>query len=212
MGSRVTDYPYSSFARDTRAQRDSLDRALVDLAALAAGFGARVPPNHGLTFREWIRTGVHRRSTRADLDQHLTTLFPPVVPRGRPLELRTIDAQSGGDWIVPVALCAALLDDPAASEAATAALEPVWEDPAGLYRRAASDALADRAIATAARTCVDAALEALVRGGEDEQITTAVARFVERYTARGRTPADELAETEIARRSGQAIPITGTES
>src|SRR5690606_9969648 len=37
--------------RDTRAQRDSLDRALVDLAAfyrdaLAAGFGARVPPIH----------------------------------------------------------------------------------------------------------------------------------------------------------------------
>ncbi|MFJ2950735.1 ergothioneine biosynthesis glutamate--cysteine ligase EgtA, partial [Streptomyces sp. NPDC087226] len=43
----------------------------------------------GLTFREWIRSGVPRPPTRDDFDYHASTLFPPVRPRGH-LELRMI--------------------------------------------------------------------------------------------------------------------------
>ena len=45
-----------------------------------------------LTFAEWIEDG-HELGwpTLDDLDYHLTTLFPPVRPRGW-LELRMIDA------------------------------------------------------------------------------------------------------------------------
>ena len=58
----------------------------------------------GLTFRDWTRAGAPRPPTREDLDYHLTTLFPPVRPRGH-LELRMIDAQPGDDgWIVPLAV------------------------------------------------------------------------------------------------------------
>ncbi len=51
-----------------------------------------------------------RPPVQADLDYHLTTLFPPVRPRGH-LELRMIDAQSGPDgWLVPLAVATALFD------------------------------------------------------------------------------------------------------
>lgn len=43
-----------------------------------------------MTFREWTRSDTP--PSRADLDYHLTTLFPPARPRGH-LELRMIDAQ-----------------------------------------------------------------------------------------------------------------------
>ena len=56
------------------------------------------PP--GLTLRDWLR-GARPRSgsalrppTADDLDYHLSTLFPPVRPRGH-FELRMIDAQPG---------------------------------------------------------------------------------------------------------------------
>ena len=81
----------------------------------------------GLTFREWIRSGVPRPPTREDLDYHLTTLFPPVRPRGH-LELRMIDAQPGDDgWIVPLAVTTALFDDPEAAETAYRAVKPLAE-------------------------------------------------------------------------------------
>ena len=60
------------------------------------------PP--GLTLRDWVRGGAVedrlRPPTTEDLVYHLSTLFPPVRPRGH-LELRMIDAQPGDGWIVP---------------------------------------------------------------------------------------------------------------
>jgi glutamate--cysteine ligase len=52
----------------------------------------------GTTFAEWIKEG-HSLGfpTASDLDEHLTTLFPPVRPRGW-LELRTIDALDDDQW------------------------------------------------------------------------------------------------------------------
>ncbi|MET9256178.1 ergothioneine biosynthesis glutamate--cysteine ligase EgtA [Streptomyces sp. NPDC003717] len=153
----------------------------------------------GLTFREWLRTGGPRPATREDLDYHLTTLFPPVRPRGH-LELRMIDAQPGDDgWIVPLAVAAALFDDPEATETAYRAVKPLAERTLGqpaphnpLYRTAARDALTDPELREAAGTCFDAALAALPRLGAGAAVTDAVAAFQDRYVARGRCPADDL--------------------
>ena len=85
------------------------------------------PP--GLTFRDWLRdggSGTLRAPTSEDLDYHLSTLFPPVRPRGH-MELRMIDAQPGDGWIVPAAVATALADDERAADAALAAAEPVWD-------------------------------------------------------------------------------------
>jgi glutamate--cysteine ligase len=82
----------------------------------------------GLTFRDWLRGNGQPGPTADDLRYHLTTLFPPVRPHGH-LELRMIDAQRGDDgWVIPVALVAALVDDPVAADAALAATEPVWHE------------------------------------------------------------------------------------
>ncbi|KOG85757.1 glutamate--cysteine ligase, partial [Streptomyces varsoviensis] len=76
-------------------------------------------------FRAWARGGWPRPPTADDLAYHLTTLFPPVRPRGH-LELRMIDAQPGDDgWLVPLAVTAALFDDPVAAETAYRAVKPL---------------------------------------------------------------------------------------
>ncbi|MDG4866309.1 glutamate-cysteine ligase family protein, partial [Streptomyces sp. T-3] len=129
------------------------------------------PVPQGLSFREWVRTGRPRPPTRADLDYHLTTLFPPVRPRGH-LELRMIDAQPGEDgWLVPLAVVDALFDDPEATERAYRTVKPLAERascPAPdnpLWRSAARDGLTDPELREAAVECFAAALEALPRRG-----------------------------------------------
>src|SRR6266568_1010566 len=74
----------------------------------------------GLTFRDWVRGAIGPPPTADDLTYHMSTLFPPVRPRGH-LELRVIDAQPGDGWIVPTAVAWALLSDPQAGDAALAA-------------------------------------------------------------------------------------------
>ncbi|MEV6005590.1 ergothioneine biosynthesis glutamate--cysteine ligase EgtA [Streptomyces sp. NPDC051976] len=152
------------------------------------------PP--GLTFRGWLRgaRGL-RRPTREDLDYHLSTLFPPVRPRGW-LELRMTDAQDGDAWVVPTVLAATLLDDPVAAATAHAATEPLCPDgeplpPDDVWRRAARIGLADPEIGKAARACFAAAESALVRSGAPAALREAVADFAERYPERGRCPAHD---------------------
>ncbi|MEU8972391.1 ergothioneine biosynthesis glutamate--cysteine ligase EgtA [Streptomyces monashensis] len=164
----------------------------------------------GLTFREWTRSGTPRPPTRADLDYHLTTLFPPVRPRGH-LELRMIDAQPGEDgWIVPLAVTAALFDDPAAAETAYRSVKPLVERtqhrPAPhnpLWMDAARSGLGDPELREMAAECFAAALEALPRLGADAGVIGAVAAYRDRYVSRGRSPADDLLDrrrrTEPAR-------------
>lgn len=141
----------------------------------------------GLTFRQWLADGGRHGPTPDDLDFHLSTLFPPVRPRGW-FELRMIDAVPAAYWPVPLAVVTALLDDLAAARTAAAATEPV----AGAWRAAARDALTDPALATAARTCFAAALRALPGLGAPAELIGLVARYAERYVARGRCPADDL--------------------
>ncbi|MEU9039819.1 ergothioneine biosynthesis glutamate--cysteine ligase EgtA [Streptomyces sp. NPDC048352] len=152
----------------------------------------------GLSFRDWLRTGGERRPTVEDLEYHLTTLFPPVRPRGH-LELRMIDAQPGEDgWLVPVAVVQALFDDPEASETAYRAVKAL-ADAYGprcaprnpLWRSAARSGLADPELRTAAAACFRAAAEALPRLGAGRHVQDAVAAFADRYVLRGRCPADD---------------------
>lgn len=153
----------------------------------------------GLTFREWVRSKEPRAPTREDLDYHITTLFPPVRPRGF-LELRMIDAQPGDDgWIVPLAVTAALFEDPEAAETAYRLVKPLAERSLGspaphnpLWTDAARDGLTDAELHETAVGCFTAALEALPRIGATEQVTAAVAAYLERYVREGRTPADDL--------------------
>jgi glutamate--cysteine ligase len=139
-----------------------------------------------MSFREWLATG---RPDREDLAYHLTTLFPPVRPQGW-LELRMIDAVPLRYWPVPVAVVAALIDDPLAADAAAEAAEPV----ADRWRQAARDGLTDPMLWRAARRCFDAARDALPRLGAGALVPL-VEDYAARYVERGRCPADMPADT-----------------
>ena len=138
-----------------------------------------------------------RRPTAGDLEYHLSTLFPPVRPRGH-FELRMIDAQPADGWIVPLAVSSALLSDAKAGDAALAAVEPLWDGRSpgdeGPWVRAARLGPADPAISRASEACFAAAREALDRMTAPAAITGAVDSFIDQYVTKDRCPADDLLE------------------
>ncbi|WP_309054068.1 ergothioneine biosynthesis glutamate--cysteine ligase EgtA [Streptomyces sp.] len=152
-----------------------------------------------LTFRTWLRTGLPRPPVTDDLRYHMTTLFPPVRPRGH-LELRMIDAQPGRDgWMVPVAVTTAVFEDDRAAQAVYEAVRPLARRAGAapaprnpLWEAAARDGLADPDLHGAALAVFTAAREALPRIGASEEVCRAVAAFHERYVIPGSCPADEL--------------------
>lgn len=90
----------------------------------------------------------------ADVAHHLSTLFPPVRPRGRYLEVRYLDAQPIARMETAIVLLAIILADPTACDAA---LEIVGADPVSLaaaWRRSAAYGLADPSLRRAARDLV----------------------------------------------------------
>ncbi|MGY5890258.1 ergothioneine biosynthesis glutamate--cysteine ligase EgtA [Geodermatophilus arenarius] len=136
-------------------------------------------------FADWVTGAVPlggRRPTPADLDYHLSTLFPPVRLRGY-LEIRYLDAAPEPWWPALAAVTAALLDDPAAADAAAEATAPV----AGAWTRAARDGLADPELRAAAVRCLAAALPAV-----DPDLRDDVAALAG-LAGRGRGPGDVLA-------------------
>lgn len=141
-----------------------------------------------LTMRNWLRGGGPRPVSRKDLAYHLTTLFPPVRPRGF-LELRVVDAQAGDDWEVATAVIAALVEDTQASAAAAEVCHALPVSARSLHT-AAQAGLSDPNLACAARACADAAWNALPRLGADSGTKARVAAFIEQYTSRGLSPAD----------------------
>ena len=171
--------PADAWARYALAARVMLVRASGDRYA---------PVLHDLSFSQWMAEG-HELGypTVDDFAYHLTTLFPPVRPKGW-LELRMIDAVPDPWWQVAVAVTAALLDDPEAFDVAERTSRPV----AGCWREAAAYGLGHPALASAARTCFAAALEALPGLGLDRTTIAAAEAFVDRYVDRGRCPGDDV--------------------
>jgi glutamate--cysteine ligase len=116
-----------------------------------------VPMTDVVPFADWADGRAllgGRRPTVADLEYHLTTLFPPVRPRGF-LEIRYLDSTPDAVWPAVVFTLATLLDDAAAAEIASEATAPV----ATAWDLAARVGLADERLQQAALTCVRTAAE-----------------------------------------------------
>lgn len=105
-------------------------------------------------FASWLRGSapIDRRPTLDDLDYHLTTLFPPVRPRGY-VEIRCIDALPDRWWPALAALTVTLVDDQVAADLAAELCQPVADD----WEAAARDGMADPAVRRAVIGCVDLA-------------------------------------------------------
>jgi glutamate--cysteine ligase len=112
----------------------------------------------GVTFADWVSGALTRPPTIDDLNYHLSTLFPPVRPRGY-LEVRYLDTQPPGEWLAPVAVITALLADEATVDAARDLCAPV----ADRWTEAARSGLADPLLAGAAGAVLDLACRALDR-------------------------------------------------
>ncbi len=183
--------------------RYALDASLLCLP----GDGDRWDAPAGLTMRAWLRGHGPRPATLEDLDYHLTTLFPPIRPRGF-LEFRALDTQAGEDWEVATAVVTALVEDPDASDLAAAACEPLAALDAPMLV-AARDALAHTVVSRAALAVAECALRALSRLGVDPPTARRVEDFVARYPARRRCPADDrtgVSDDRCAATAGRPTP------
>lgn len=139
-----------------------------------------------VAFGQWASGAVRlggRSPTAADLDTHLTTLFPPVRLRGW-LELRYLDMTGPRWWPAVAAVAATLMDDPVAADKAAEATEGT----AAMWSEAARDGLADAALAGSARRCMAIAAERA-----PASLAAAVGDLAE-LVASGRGPGDLLAE------------------
>jgi len=151
-----------------------------------------------VSFEQWARGDVrlgNRAPTAADLDTHLTTLFPPVRLRGY-LELRYLDISAPWWWPAIAAVVTTLMDDPAAADAAAEATEQT----APLWTEAARDGLADRSLARSAARCL-----AIAARHAPAELGSAVADLADLVES-GRCPGDLLAE-----RVGQVGPAAAFE-
>lgn len=162
----------------------------LDAPVMLAARGREWTAPPGLSFRDWLSGdgGPVGRADEDDLATHLTTLFPPVRPRGW-FEVRYLDALPMTWWPVAVAVLSSLVEDPDASATAIEACAGVddWAGAARLGPRAPG-------AAEAARACFDAALAAMARAGESPELVTLVTEYRDRYVRSGRCPADDPLE------------------
>jgi glutamate--cysteine ligase len=152
--------------------RRVLDTPLLCLRRAGGDWSA--PP--GVSFADWIAGVLAPAPTFDDLDYHISTLFPPVRPRGY-LEVRYLDAQPATDavlgadgWLAPAAVLAALFADEDTVDEAARRAAPA----ADRWSQAARHGLGDPVIAAAAAGVLDLACHHLDRTGLPQAVVAAV--------------------------------------
>jgi glutamate--cysteine ligase len=155
---------------------------------IRAGEDRFEPVMETLPFERWIREGSRLGyPSIEDLEYHLTTLFPPIRPRGW-VEIRMIDALPDPWWRVAIAVPVALLYDAEARERAVDASHAARDR----WLQAFAEGPHDAVLRGAVRACFEAAIDALPRVGADRATIAATHAFAERYAFAGRCPADDL--------------------
>ena len=130
----------------------------------------------GMSFEHWmVGDDQQRPPTAADLRYHLTTLFPPVRPRGW-LELRMIDALPATAGEVAALVVAAALQPRVA-----AALREHLPDTSGWWVEAARHGLAHDGLAEAAQALFHAVQPALPDVTERPERIDAVRTYAETH-------------------------------
>ena len=176
--------PERSQAPKSYAPEDYLERVLDTHVLARQRAGADWHPDRAVTLREWLESG--EPLTTADLDLHLSTLFPPVRPQGY-LEIRYLDAQPGMEWTAPLALLGALFAGPAQVRqvlTATAEAGERWD-------QAIEHGLADKVLAETATRLLDIALPGLAELALPPALRQEVDRILYRRLCEGISPGAE---------------------
>jgi glutamate--cysteine ligase len=157
--------------------------------------GRCLPVPDGITLSDWAagRTALRPLEVE-DVGYHLTTLFPPIRPRGF-LELRFLDALPAPWWQAAAAVTAAVMNDDETALAAEHACRDFAV--ASAWSQAESCGLRDPALAAAARVVLHAVPSALARIGAS-RLADPVDEFIERFTDRGRCPADDALTLDVS--------------
>jgi glutamate--cysteine ligase len=138
----------------------------------------------GSTLADWLRSGhLSGYPTAVDVALHLSTLYPPVRPRGW-LELRMIDAIADPAREVAIGLVWAMLAD-----AETTERFGLLADRCELSWEQARTGLADPQVQLAAQEALTLASDRLALDGSS--LTTALTAWRDGPAAEGRTPGDE---------------------
>ncbi|MGN7861245.1 glutamate-cysteine ligase family protein [Microbacterium sp. 22303] len=143
----------------------------------------------GASLHDWIRFGdrvVPDRAapTVADLELHLSTLFPFVRPRGF-FEVRYIDSLPDDGWMVPTAVLAALTNDDVAGDRAREICEGLEDH----WAISATRGLADPDLCCAANRLLELAADNLRRSAQSREMASIIDAFRESWTARALGPA-----------------------
>jgi glutamate--cysteine ligase len=134
------------------------------------------------SLRDWL--AADEPLDTADIDLHLSMLFPPVRPQGY-LELRYLDAQPDGEWVAPLALLTALFGENSTRALAAEACSPA----ADRWQQATAAGLADPVLAQAARELGEIAIPAVGDLGLDPATVRWVRGLLERRLCQGISPA-----------------------
>lgn len=142
-----------------------------------------------LTFGTWLEAG-HALGfpDLEDLVVHLTTLFPPIRPKGW-LELRMVDALPDPWWRVPIAVASMVYD-----RKAVRSIDELVEPTADLWEVAARQGMENELLSQTAQAVFSAALDALERLEVDEETALAVEAYNRKFIQKGRSPADDQLE------------------
>lgn len=191
-----TGFPDWDRIDDVDPMRDMLVRALKADVIYIKRNGVTTRGRRGWTFGDWVEEGhpTAGNPTPADLDVHLTTLFAEVRARSGTLELRGIDGMPQRWWHVPLLIAGALLYDHVARDQAMEALGPIASRLDKTWSTAAREGLDDSELRLMAQTVAELGLAAARRDSRrfDVQLTDSSEAFVEDFTFRGRSPADDL--------------------
>ncbi|MBC7531123.1 MAG: hypothetical protein H7318_06055 [Oligoflexus sp.] len=146
------------------------------------------------TFGDWIKNGfLGVKPNHKDLQTHLSLQFPEVRARGF-LELRSVDCQHRYWQAAPGAYYTGLLYDDQSMNQALDLLLPEFPKLVNYWQKAPTG-LQDKHMARLSKKVSELAIEGFSRmpscyhGEESAHI---MEKFHERYTARARTPADDM--------------------
>ncbi len=188
-----TGLPYGA----ERPLETYLDFALAAPAILLPQVGGSAAP-----FSVWLERGVGRDAW----EEHLSTLFPEIRPGGR-FEVRSPDAIEPEWYAAPLVLVAGIAYEPTALHEAALLL---GEPDLALLGRAGRIGLHDPSTATTANSLVDIALRGAQALGDvpdgpyfSEDDLARANLFFDRYTRRGRAPADDAIEGHAP------VPVSG---
>lgn len=190
-----TGFPHWRGVEDADPRADTEHRALSSNVMFSCRGNSVVDVPPGWPFSAWVEEGHPEFGppSVSDLETHLSTLFPEVRPRGGTLELRGLDSLPRRWWPAPVTVWASLIYDDQARGQAIDMLSPAAASLRAIWRVASARGLADpelgRVAEKVAQLAVDAARRLDLVDGQSLRVTE---EFLERFTMRGLSPADEL--------------------